>query len=56
MKDKRDILQAKRMLLIISCTLMRGVMRKNEQRKNINSEVILFRSLLEVTDYIMKKE
>jgi hypothetical protein len=54
MKDKRAILEAKRTLLIISCTLIHGVIRKNE-KKNINPDVSLFRSLLEVTDYITKK-
>jgi hypothetical protein len=55
MKDKRAILEAKRAPLIISCTLIHGIMRKNEQKKNINSDVSLFRSILEVTGYITNK-
>jgi hypothetical protein len=55
MKDKLAILEAKRTLLIISCTLIHVIMRKNEQKKNINSDVSLFTSILEVTDYITTK-
>jgi hypothetical protein len=48
MKDKRGTLEAKRTLLIISCTLIHGVIRKNEQKKNtkLRRELGLFRSLL----------